>query len=239
VGAAIVLGHNLLSPVDQLHFGALEPLWNLLHERGSFALGSRKVFVSYPLLPWIGVIALGFGLGTWLHAPRPERARRLIRTGVLLCAAFVLLRAANFYGDPHPWSVQPRAGFTLLSFLNCEKYPPSLSFLLMTLGPALLALERFEHWRGALSDVVATFGRVPLFFYVTHLYLLRFTAAPLALARFGPVALTPPPGPAGSPEYPLWGAYLAWLLALALLYPACRWFARKKATSRAWWMSYL
>jgi uncharacterized membrane protein len=240
VGALIVLGHNLLDPWDKGSFGQLEPVWNLLHERAVLEPGGRRVFVSYPLLPWLGVVALGFGLGGWYQKAAAERQKLLLRVGIAATVGFVLLRTLNVYGDPQPWTAQARGtAFTVLSFLNCQKYPPSLAYLLMTLGPALIALALLERVPGRAWQAVVTFGRVPLFFYVVHLYLLRFSAAPLAFARFGPSAFQPPPGHAGSPEYPLWTAYFAVVLALLLLYPACRWFARKKAESRSAWLSYL
>jgi uncharacterized membrane protein len=240
LGLAIALGHNLLDPIDRGSVGALEPLWNLLHERQMLRLGGRSIFVSYPVLPWIGVAAVGFGVGGWFARGAAERQRWLVRSGVAALLGFVLLRAVNVYGDPHPWTEQARgAVYTVLSFLNCEKYPPSAAFLLMTLGPALLLLAWLERLPERSFEPLAIFGRVPLFFYVTHLYLLRFVAIPLALARFGKSAILPPPGHAGSPEFPLWVGYVAWLVALLLLYPACRWFARKKAESGSAWMSYL
>jgi uncharacterized membrane protein len=239
IGAVIVVGHNLLDTFDRGSFGQLEPLWNLVHERAMLKLGTRRVFVSYPLLPWVGVIALGYGLGTWYGRPAQERQRLLRLSGFSALLGFLVLRALNVYGDPHPWSFQARSGFTLLSFLNCEKYPPSLLFLLMTLGPALLLLAELERRFARAPEQLVTFGRVPLFFYVAHLYLLRFTAAPLAFMRFGKSAFKPPPGHAGSPELPLWSAYAALIIAVLLLYPACRWFARKKAESRSPWLSYL
>ena len=239
IGAVIVVGHNLLDTFDRGSFGQLEPLWNLVHERALLKLGARRVFVSYPLLPWVGVIALGYGLGTWYARPAQQRQRLLRLSGVSAILGFIALRGLNIYGDPHPWSFQAHRGFTLLSFLNCEKYPPSLLFLLMTLGPALLLLAELERRFARAPEPLVTLGRVPLFFYVAHLYLLRFTAAPLAFARFGKSAFAPPPGHAGSPELPLWSAYLALIVAVLLLYPACRWFARKKAESRSPWLSYL
>jgi uncharacterized membrane protein len=239
LGAAIVVGHNLLDRFDHESFGRLEPLWDLIHEQGQVTLGARRVFIAYPLLPWVGVIALGFGLGTWFDKPAAERQRLLIRTGSAAVLAFVALRALNIYGDPAPWTWQARPGFSLLSFLKCTKYPPSLAYALMTLGPALIVLALFERVDPSKLRPLLVFGRVPLFFYVAHLYLLRFTAAPLAYMRFGMAAFTPPPGHNGSPELPLWAAYLALLLALTILYPPCRAFARKKAESRSPWLSYL
>ncbi len=240
IGLVIALGHNLLDPYDRGSFGSLEPLWNVLHERGMIRTGGRSIFVSYPVLPWIGVAAVGFAVGGWFQRPAAERQRLLLGSGIAAIFAFVVLRAMNVYGDPHPWTEQARGfAFTVMSFFNCEKYPPSAAFSLMTLGPALVALALLERAPSNKLEPLAVFGRVPLFFYVTHLYLLRVVAIPLALARWGKSAILPPPGHAGSPEYPLWVGYLAWLIALLALYPACRWFARKKAESRSPWLSYL
>ena len=241
IGALIVLGHNLLDPIDRRQLtGIAEPIWNFLHEPADLHFGARTVYVAYPILPWIGVMALGFGLGKVFELPAAERQRSLLRLGLGAVLAFLVLRGSNLYGNPEPWTVQPRGSvFTFLSFLNCEKYPPSLAYLLMTLGPALLLLRAFDRTQARALAPLELFGRVPLFFYVAHLYLLRFSALPIAVLRFGKSAFAPPPGHAGSPGYGLWAGYAAWLGALLLLYPLCRWFARKKATSRSAWLSYL
>ena len=240
-GALIALLHNLLDPIDHRQLSAsVEPIWDLLHEPASLHWGTRSVYVAYPIFPWIGVMALGFGLGQLFELPIVERRRWLLRLGLGAVFGFLVLRGLNGYGDPYPWSVSARGpAFTLFSFLNCQKYPPSLAYLLMTLGPALLALRALEKASARLVAPLELVGRVPLFFYIAHLYLLRFTAAPLAALRFGKSAFTPPPGHAGSPELGLWAAYAAWAVALAILYPLCRWFARKKAASRSPWLSYL
>jgi uncharacterized membrane protein len=175
-----------------------------------------------------------------MQLPRDERRKLMLRIGLSLTAAFVVLRAVNLYGDPQPWSIQPSAVFTVMSFLNCHKYPPSLLFLLMTLGPALCALrwmETIAPRRAARWFIVI--GTVPLFYYLAHLLLLRWTSLPMAFARFGTAAFQPPPGHAGSPDFDLWATYVAWLVAIVLLYPACRWFAGVKRQRRDWWMSYL
>jgi len=241
VGALIVLGHNLLDPIDHRQLaGIAEPIWDFLHEPADLHLGARTVYIAYPIVPWIGVMALGFGLGKVFEMPAAERQRWLLRLGLGAVLAFLALRGSNLYGNPEPWTVQPRGSvFTFLSFLNCEKYPPSLAYLLMTLGPALLLLRAFDRTQARALAPLELFGRVPLFFYVAHLYLLRFSALPIAVLRFGKSAFEPPPGHAGSPGYGLWAAYAAWACALLLLYPLCRWFARKKAASRSAWLSYL
>jgi uncharacterized membrane protein len=241
VGALVVLGHNLLDPIDHWQLpSVLQPFWDFLHEPADLHLGARTVYLAYPVLPWIGVMALGFGLGKAFGLLVAERQRLLLRLGLGCVFAFLLLRGSNLYGDPGPWSEQPRGTvFTLLSWLNCEKYPPSLCYLLMTLGPALLLLRAFETAHTSALAPLELFGRVPLFFYVAHLYLLRFSALPFAVLRFGKSAFLPPPGHAGSPGYGLWAGYAAWTTVLVVLYPLCRWFARKKSQSRSVWLSYL
>lgn len=242
LGAAIACGHNLLDPLDARRWSAVAgPIWHLLHQPTALHLGTRTVYVAYPVLPWIGVILLGFALGPVFERPPAERQRRLFGLGLAAVLAFAALRGSNLYGDPAPWASQARGSvFTFMSFLNCVKYPPSLAYLLMTLGPALLLLGVLEKARSKRLAPFELFGRVPLFFYVAHLYLLRFSALLLAVHRFGAsAALAPPPGHAGNPGYRLWAGYAAWAVALALLYPVCRWFAGKKAASRAPWLSYL
>jgi uncharacterized membrane protein len=241
LGAVICCGHNLLDPLDARRWSALSgSLWHLLHAPTALHFGSRTVYVAYPVLPWVGVILLGFALGPVFERPEAGRQRRLLGLGLAALLAFAALRGSNLYGDPEPWKSQARGSvFTFMSFLNCTKYPPSLAYLLMTLGPALLLLSALDKARSSLLAPFELFGRVPLFFYVAHLYLLRFSALAFAVSRFGASAFAPPPGHAGNPGYGLWAAYAAWAVALALLFPLCRWFARKKAVRRAWWLSYL
>jgi uncharacterized membrane protein len=241
-GALMVLFHDFLDPIAASSFGDSALWWGIVHEQGTYEIiGDRTLIVSYPLVPWIGVMALGYGLGEIVV--RPDRRRLLFNLGLGLTLGFVALRATNLYGDPTPWSEQKDALFTVMSFLNCEKYPPSLAFLLMTLGPLLLLLAAFDRFALPrwIESPLEVFGRVPLFFYVTHLYLLRIVAVMFAYARFGASAFMPPPdGHAGSPEYPLVAAYLAWLGALLVLYPACRAFGRfKQRHASSWWASYV
>ena len=153
----------------------------------------------------------------------------------------IVIRATNLYGDPRPWAVQARAPvFTVFSFINCEKYPPSLLYLLMTLGPAIALLPLLERWRGALARFVTTFGRVPLFYYVLHLLLLDVLAVIVNSARYGArVGEVFANGPPPDFGFNLLVVYVVWLVAILLLYPPCRWWARLKQRSRAAWLSYL
>lgn len=241
IGIVIVCGHNLLDPLVPSGFGNGAGLWTILHEGGRLPLSDGLTWlVSYPLLPWIGVIALGYGFGATIGLNIAIRRKLYRRLGLAMIAAFVLLRAANFYGDPVEWSLQANGMLTLLSFLNAEKYPPSLLYLLMTLGPALCLLSIFTGWGpGRLRNALLVFGRVPLFYYVLHLYLLRFTAIPVSFWLYGAEAVKPPPGPAGSAMLGLSATYISWAIAILILYPACVWFARIKERRRDWWLSYL
>jgi uncharacterized membrane protein len=173
----MIAGHNLLDPLVPAQFGRLSGLWNVLHEGGPFRiLPKTTFFVAYPLVPWIGVMAAGFAFGTIVNRERRERQRMTLWLGVGVTVAFLLLRAANVYGDPEAWSPHARGAlFTFLSFLNLQKYPPSLLYLLMTLGPALIVLAIFDRAGepGRLQRPVLVFGRVPLFYYLLHLPLIH------------------------------------------------------------------
>jgi uncharacterized membrane protein len=240
VGAGLVAAHNLADGVRVEGRG--HALWTVLHRPALLEpWAGHRFYVAYPLVPWVGVMALGFAFEALWSAAPARRPERLAKLGLALFAAFVLLRAVNLYGDPSPWTAQGRALFTVFSFVNCTKYPPSLLYLLMTLGPALLALAALDRWKGgALRAPLVTLGRAPLFYYILHLLLLRWTAAPLALLRFGRAGIEPPPGGhLGSPDLPLWGAYFAWALCLVVLYAPTRRFADFKAARPQSVWSYL
>jgi uncharacterized membrane protein len=243
-GLVLIAGHNLLDPVQSTDLGRFSDLWEFLHRREmgrkplEFFGGAIKFGTQYPLIPWIGVMAAGYGLGALLLQPTGRRRRWLLGMGVACCLGFVLLRAVNVYGDPNPWSRQPDPSFTVLSFLNCHKYPPSLLYLLMTLGPALLLLAWFERAPYLPGRPLLYFGRVPMFFYLLHLPLIHALALGTALATYGPALLAaegPPPGYG----YSLPVIYAIWLGVVAVLYPVCRWFAGVKQRHRAAWLSYL
>ena len=157
----------------------------------------------------------------------------MFRLGAAITLNFIILRASNLYGDPAPWTPQETWLSTVLSFLNCEKYPPSLLYLMMTLGPALMLLASFEHVRGSFACLLATFGRVPFFYYVVHIYLIHALAVTTAFAMTGVFTTTP------EINFSLASVYLVWLIVLVLLYPICRWFAELKENGSGWWWSYL
>jgi uncharacterized membrane protein len=213
----------------------------VLHVQGVMTPGGLPVLVAYPLVPWIGVMALGYALGPLFAAHDPKRPRRLVLGGLLATAAFVALRAGDLYGEPNPWTAHGDSVATLVDFLDVTKYPPSLQFLLMTLGPALVLLGALEGARGRLASALVTVGRVPFFYYVVHLYVIHATALALGLVQgFGPgeTAVLFFDYPRGF-GVSLGGAYLFWIATILALYPACRWFGRLKARRRDWWLSYL
>jgi uncharacterized membrane protein len=239
VGLAMVLGHNLLDGVAPERFGALAPLWRVLHVSGP--LGIVPILGLYPLVPWIGVMALGFLAGPVVFSSEPREARRLLRTGALLTAGFVALRWLGVYGDPHPRVLEGSASVVAMSFLNVTKYPPSLLYLLMTLGPALLALAWLRRARGPVAEVLVTFGRVPVLFYVAHLFLVHALAVGAGVLQGFPdsaMRTVFKELPAGY-GFGLPVVYLVWVGVVASLYPLCRRYAALKARSRAWWLSYL
>lgn len=266
-GLAMIALHNLLdkvhvqgwqgpgSPVPSL--GA--KLWMLLHQPFQgfpiFGWPSPIGVVVYNLIPWVGVMAVGYAFGALYQKDRAQRRRWLLWLGVITTWLFILIRAWDVYGDPAHWSKQKNILFTVLSFVNTTKYPPSLQFLLMTLGPAMLLLWCFdsEAFAAARASVLArvrnvfvTFGRVPLFFYILQWYtahLIGIVAGliagqPVAYQWASPIDKFQTPLSAGI-GFRLWIVYLCWIIGVLLLYPLCKWFAGVKARRRDWWLSYL
>lgn len=241
VGLLMIAGHNLLDAIRPEDTGRFAALWSILHVRGDAALpGGITLVVYYPLIPWIGVMAAGYCFGALLSRPPAARRQWCLGLGIGCTLLFVVLRLANAYGDPLPWSSQKSAAFTALSFLNCTKYPPSLPYLLMTLGPAIAVLPLLERGPGAARRFLVAFGRVPLFFYVAHLVLLYAAGTAHFALRYhrwlGNVRATGFPDGYG---YSLPVGYLITLAALLVLYPVCRWYGGVKRRSASRWLTYL
>jgi uncharacterized membrane protein len=247
---AVVALHNALDGVRAAQFGQFAAVWNILHQQGVFVCGGIAFVVAYPLVPWFAVMALGYCFGPVLKMPAEGRRRVLLRTGGAMSAGFIVLRAINVYGDPQPWSSQSSLPMTVLSFLRTTKYPPSLQFLLMTLGPALVALAALERTRSRLTHACNIIWRVPFFFYVVHFWLLHLVASALAWLRYGERSfaflLSPLPSMGGSAKlfppgfgYPLWAAYVVWIGVVIAMYPLCRRVAEFKRSRGSWWSSYL
>lgn len=247
IGLLLIAGHNLLD-VPQTPDHTPSFLMAVLHERHFFAMKPFSVMLGYPVLPWIGIMITGYVFGT-LYLPTFEAAKRrriLIALGLGAIALFILLRAINIYGDPHPWSVQKTSVFTMLSFVNVTKYPPSLLYTLMTLGPAMLFLAFAEKPLNRFTEKIIVFGRVPMFFYILHIYLihtLAMIAAALSGYKWSDMVLT---GWVGfNPQLKGYGfslvfVYALWIIIIIGFYPLCKWYDNYKRTHRnKWWLSYI
>jgi uncharacterized membrane protein len=246
--------HDLVDRVRPRQFGSFAWLWTILHVRGGVMLPFQiPKFVLFQIVPWVAVMAAGYAFGALYQLDSDRRKKMIFRLGMVLTLAFILLRVTNLYGNPPAglggvsqgdWHIQPTVEKTIILFLDVEKYPPSLQFLLMTMGPSLLLLAWLERsnlprW----TSVLVTFGRVPLFFYVLHLYLIHLLAIAVAPLFHQPVDWlfhgaifgdTPDNYGHGLPF-----VYLMWLIVIAILYFPCRWFAALKQRRKDWWLSYL
>jgi len=256
LSVAMIALHNALDGVHSTSWrgpgspvpGFWASVWKVLHEPGMifpFGYPGPALLALYPLIPWIGVLAAGYAFGALYRLDQARRRQILLRLGGAITLGFIVLRAINVYGDPSHWSVQSRPVMTALSFLAVSKYPPSLLFLMMTLGPAMLFLAWFDgRGRGALARIFIVYGRVPLFFYVLQ-WIVTHSLAVLAgriAGRpteylFTNIGLAPPPAPGSG--FGLATVYALWILGVALLYPLCRWYAGVKARRQDWWLSYL
>jgi len=248
-GLLLIAGHNLLDKVHVPGTGMASFLWALLHDHGFFTFGPVTFHVFYPLLPWIGIMAVGFCFGSlYLPGYDPARRRKMlfaIGSGAILL--FILLRSGNFYGDAAYWSVQKNPIFSFLSFLNVTKYPPSLLYILMTLGPALIFLALSERPLNAWTARIAIYGRVPMFYYLAHVFLIHFLAliaAQLSGYRWTDMILNGMVN--SSPDLKGYGfnlptVYIIWIGLVLTLYPFCKWYDRYKRSHQAtkWWLSYL
>ncbi len=244
IGAVIVLGHNALDPVWPVGdlLAGKDPFWYGLETQASTNVGPFLLVFGYPLAPWVGVMLLGYGTAGIFKLEPQQRDAFLIKAGLTMTLGFFLLRASGVYGEPNPWQAQ-EAGLvaTVFDFMNVTKYPPSLLFLLITLGPMALLCARADRMRGWLKDTLVMFGRVPFAFYIAHWYLIRLGSMALGhFQGFEPEQMMTFffffPGDYG---VSLPWIYVIWLLLLAVLYPFCKWFADLKTRRKDWWLSYL
>ena len=247
IGLIMVFGHNLLDNIHVQGNGFAAFAWALIHEQNIFNYGGHTFFVGYPIIPWIGVMALGYSLGTkFTETYNPAKRKRfLMELGTVMIALFIILRLSNVYGDPHQWSEQSTTMFTFLSFLNVSKYPPSLLYLLVTLGPAILFLAFTEKTKSWFSAQIKMIGRVPMFYYLVHLYLVHlmamaatyfcgFTWKDMILTSW--VSFDPKLQGYG---FSLGVVYLVWFSVIVILWFLCRWYDGYKRSHKQWWLSYL
>lgn len=242
IGIVMIAGHNFLDGVHPEVFGPLGIVWKILHISEGVPVTPEITFLPiYPLIPWIGVMATGYVFGLILLQEPERRKNILLRLGLAMIGLFIVLRTLNVYGDLHRWTTQKDALYTFFSFMNVTKYPPSLDYLLVTLGPAIVALAFLEKGMGRLGRFFVVYGRVPMFYYIVHIYLIHALTivAGVALGYDAALFLN---GFFGFPEgygFGLGVVYLVWIGVVLVLYPACRWFGELKRRRKDVWLSYL
>ncbi|HJS19309.1 MAG TPA: heparan-alpha-glucosaminide N-acetyltransferase domain-containing protein, partial [Anaerolineales bacterium] len=248
IGVILVFGHNLLDPITVQGTGFQDTLWYILHQPRLLILEERAVSIFYPVLPWMGLMALGYVAGNLYRMGFSTSRRTLWLLGIGSGATllFVLLRQFNSYGEPTIWQPQGTDIFTWISFLNTTKYPPSLQFILMSMGPALIFLALSEFMPIGQGNLFVVFGKVPFFFYISHIYLIHALAL-IALVFTGwdwrEYILSAEAFLSGRLTgfgFGLEAVYILWIVVIAVLYPLCRWYQKFREGHPAWgWLSYL
>ena len=249
IGIVIVAGHNLLDGIVVEGHGVLSYLWYFIHQHQLLPISeSRIIYFNYPILPWIGVMALGYCFGEFYRKGFSEASRKkwLLRIGIGSIVLFFILRGINVYGNLTPWEVQEDGVFTILSFMNLTKYPPSLLFVLFTIGGGILFLRYIENIKNRATDVLLVFGRVAFFYYFLHMLFIHIAAIFILIFSDqdwrimfidAEVVMS---GDMADYGFPLWVPYVVWILVVAALYPICKWYMNYKANNRdKWWLSYL
>jgi uncharacterized membrane protein len=248
IGLALIAGHNLLD-TTLVQDGQHPSFWvAALHVQSIIMMKPFAIMLGYPVTPWIGIMLVGYVFGQ-LYLPTFDAGKRrklLLGLGLGAIALFIIIRAINIYGDPHPWSAQKTSLFTFLSFLNTTKYPPSLLYILMTLGPALLFLAFAEKQLNRFSEKVVVFGRVPMFFYLLHIYLIHILAviaAAISGFKWSDMVLTGWVSMNAQLKgygYSLAFVFVLWIIIIIGVYPLCKWYDKYKQNNRSkWWLSYI
>ena len=246
MGLIIVFGHNLLSLLPLEGFPVIRTVLNFLFNQTAAPLSAGRVFImAYPPIPWLGIMLVGFASGKFFEHPAPKRRRIFFKIGLAALALFVTLRLLNVYGDPVPWASQKDPVYTLLSFLNVTKYPPSLQFCLLTLGFMFFMLAMAEEARTRLAQVASVYGKVPLFYFIIHFFLIHLLMLGLMfLQGFSWDQINFASGTFGRPSgvrsgVALWAIYLIWIGVVALLYKPCLWFGAYKSKHTHGWLKYM
>ncbi len=244
IAILMIFGHNSLDAISPEFFGSFAWVWHLLHSAGSFYIGDIEVRVIYPFIPWIGVMAAGYLFGPITKLPRLQRKKIFLTTGMILLIFGLVLRYTNVYGDLNMWSHLQTIDATVMSFLNFTKYPPSLIYLSVFLGLAMILMSLLDRDLGSWSNPLRDFGQAPFFFYLLHIPILHLGGVALALLTFGDASwlMSAPLGhsPEGLNYFSQLGpTYIAWFAVLLLLYYPSRWFSKLKTRRKDWWLSYL
>ena len=250
IGLLILFGHNLLDSIEVTGNSFKDLLWGVLHQRKRFSIGGKFIGTGYPIISWLGIMALGYCFGALYKKGMEETIRKkyLLIIGIIAIGLFLFVRATNFYGDMAPWATQKSFILTICSFLNVTKYPPSLLYTLMTLGPALIVLALLEKPLNWLGKIIIPIGRVSLFFYILHLFLIHGLAVVAVVLSGRPWTDMTSITNINSKDSPwlqgygfsLAGVYAVWIVVVLLLYPLCKWYDRYKTSHKEkWWLSYL
>ena len=248
IGLAIICLHNLFD-VFVFEGQSLDAIvWYFLHQQALIEISDQTSLIfGYPIIPWIGLMAIGYILGSlFTDYQAKERTALLMKYGLYAIGAFLILRLTNFYGEPNPFIIQDSITYSIMSFFNTTKYPPSLLYILMTIGPSLLLLSVIEKYKNKVTDFFVVFGRVPLFYYFIHILIIHMLAIILLVLTNKDYSImfnmTPYlPGQNQLIEYghPLWVVYVVWFIVILILYPLCYKYMKYKSNSKKWWLSYL
>ena len=248
IGLAIICFHNLFD-VFVFEGQSLDSIiWYFLHQQAIIEISDHTSLIfGYPIIPWIGLMAIGYILGSlFTDYQAKERAALLMKYGLYAIGAFLILRLTNFYGEPNPFSLQNSITYSIMSFFNTTKYPPSLLYILMTIGPSLLLLSVIEKYKNKVTDFFIVFGRVPLFYYFIHILIIHMLAIILLVLTnkdysimFNMTPYLPGQNQLVEYGYPLWVVYVVWFIVILILYPLCYKYMKYKSNSKKWWLSYL
>lgn len=242
-----ILTHNLFDSVTFAN-PIISAIWTLLHVKSLFPFAGINLYVAYPMIPWIFVMPLGYYFGELYKkdVDKQFRIKKLWQYGIIITTLFIVLRVSNIYGDMFKWEMYDSLSLTIMSFFNLTKYPPSLLYLLITIGPTLIFLALAENFKGAIFNKLIIIGRVPMFFYVSHIFAIHIIAVIAALLtgyNFSDMIIdfwvNEQPALSGY-GFNLFVVYLVWIFLIIILYPICRWFNKYKSSNRdKWWLSYL
>ncbi|HNP22803.1 MAG TPA: heparan-alpha-glucosaminide N-acetyltransferase domain-containing protein [Panacibacter sp.] len=247
-GLVLVFGHNIFDFIHLPDHSFGKTLVGIFLNGAQTILPvgpGRFIAIFYTALPWTGIMLLGYSLGAFYQQPNATKRRQLLfALGLCVTVLFVVLRSLNFYGDPSRWSTQKDGLFTFLSFINTTKYPPSLLFVCMTIGPALMLLSAIEKAQNKFSSILMVYGRVPFFYFVLHFYIIHLLCVIFFFATgFGVKDIVDPVIPfLFRPQkfgFDLWVVYVIWFCLIIFMYWPCRWFGKYKATHKKWWLSYV
>lgn len=248
IGLVIICFHNLFDTFIYEGQSLYAILWYFLHQQSMIKISEHtSLAFGYPIIPWVGLMALGYVMGSlYTEYQSKERASLLMKFGIYSVLAFIVLRLTNFYGEPNHFAIQEKISFSVMALFNTTKYPPSLLYILMTMGPSLILLSIIEKYKNKITDFFIVFGRVPLFYYFSHVFLIHITAIIFLMIEnkdysimLNMTPFLPNQYQLMEYGYPLWVVYLVWVIVILILYPICYKYMKYKSNSKKWWLSYL